>query len=57
MKKTSKQFLKNLNEVDHQEALVIELDKSNKYTKKHKDESSLKEKIKTCYFSFLFFIF
>ena len=55
MKKTSKQFLKNLNEVDHEkEALAIELDESNKYTKKHKDESLLKEKILLLFF-FSFF--
>ena len=53
MKKTSKQFLKNLNEVDHEkEALAIELDESNKYTKKHKGESSIKEKILFLFFSF-----
>ena len=57
MKKTSKQFLKNLNEADHEkEALVIELDESNKYTKKHKGESSIKEKILFLFF-FFFFIF
>ena len=55
MKKTSKQFLKNLNEADHEkEALVIELDESNKYTKKHKDESLLKEKILLLFFFFIF---
>ena len=55
MKKTSKQFLKNLNEADHEnEALVIELDESNKYTKKHKDESLLKEKILLLLFFFHF---
>ena len=55
MKKTSKQFLKNLNEADHEnEALVIELDESNKYTKKHKDESLLKEKILLLFFFFHF---
>ena len=56
MKKTSKQFLKNLNEVDHEkEALAIELDESNKYTKKHKGESSIKEKILFLFFSFFSF--
>ena len=55
MKKTSK-LLKNLNEADHEkEALVIELDESNKYTKKHKDESLLKEKILLLFFFFSFF--
>ena len=55
MKKTSKQFLKNLNEADHEnEALVIELDESNKYTKIHKDESLLKEKILLLFFFFSF---
>ena len=54
MKKTSK-LLKNLNEADHEnEALVIELDESNKYTKKHKDESLLKEKILLLFFFFSF---
>ena len=54
MKKTSK-LLKNLNEADHEnEALVIELDESNKYTKIHKDESLLKEKILLLFF-FSFF--
>ena len=54
MKKTSK-LLKNLNEADHEnEALVIELDESNKYTKIHKDESLLKEKILLLFFFFHF---
>ena len=57
MKKTSKQFLKNLNEADHEnEALVIELDESNKYTKIHKDESLLKEKILLLFFFFFHFL-
>ena len=54
MKKTSK-LLKNLNEADHEkEALVIELDESNKYTKKLKGESLLKEKILLLFFFFIF---
>ena len=57
MKKTSK-LLKNLNEADHEnEALVIELDESNKYTKIHKDESLLKEKILLLFFFFFFSFF
>ena len=57
MKKTSKQFLKNLNEADHEkEALVIELDESNKDTEKRKDESLLKEKILLLFFFFFHFL-